>query len=128
MTEVAKPFHFESTPARLEERLTFHLVRELLKSTSRASAELDTAYLNELNDRNLLKDRWIVSESSGLCLAREIRPDGALAIELPSGSVSAIRSGSVRLRETHGSPYDSSRNDSSRTRDPRREIQGMRIW
>lgn len=73
------------------------LMRELHALAARPGAVLATELHRELEERDALRDRLVVTQQAGQGTARGIAPDGALWLERPEGDRVRVISGSVRI-------------------------------
>jgi BirA family biotin operon repressor/biotin-[acetyl-CoA-carboxylase] ligase len=73
------------------------LLHELHALVPRAAKGLDEEVHAELERRDVLRDRAVVTQQAGPGTARGIAPEGALLLERPDGTRVAVTAGSVRL-------------------------------
>ncbi|HSW31531.1 MAG TPA: biotin--[acetyl-CoA-carboxylase] ligase [Longimicrobiales bacterium] len=73
------------------------LLHELHALVPRSAKGLDGEIRGELERRDVLRDRAVVTQQAGPGTARGIGPAGALLLERPDGGRVAVTAGSVRL-------------------------------
>lgn len=73
------------------------LLHELRALVPTATWGLDAALHDELEERDVLRDRAVVTQQAGPGTARGFDADGALLLERPDGARVRVVSGSVRL-------------------------------
>ncbi len=73
------------------------LLHELHALVPRSGRGLEREVHQELERRDVLRDREVVTQQAGPGTARGIAPDGALLLERPDGTRVGVRAGSVRL-------------------------------
>lgn len=73
------------------------LLHELHTLPPRSAKGLESEIHQELERRDVLRDRAVVTQQAGAGTARGIGPDGALLLERPGGTWVSVTAGSVRL-------------------------------
>jgi BirA family biotin operon repressor/biotin-[acetyl-CoA-carboxylase] ligase len=73
------------------------LLHELHALVPRSARGLERALHEELERRDVLRDRKVVTQQAGPGTARGIGPEGALLVERPDGERVRVMAGSVRL-------------------------------
>lgn len=73
------------------------LLGELRRASGATVGPLPTEVREELAERDVLRDRRVVSQQAGAGVARGIDQDGALLVERPDGARVRVLAGSVRI-------------------------------